>query len=241
MRKRKDQPWSGLEIGLFAAFLFWCAAGLFFSMRGVTPATLAGWPMPEELRNFVALCLRYGDAVLILLAFANTHLQAARQWTPAVARRWGAFILVASFGIETMGAATGLPFGSYHYTDRFGPILGIVPVTIPLAWHVVVTNALFLVRMLVPNCSRLAEAALAGFIATVYDFILEPFATQLKGYWLWTDGSVPPLNYLAWFVLTALLVRLLAPTVSNRYRWDIRPAAILGLTILIFITARTPS
>ena len=118
-------------------------------------------------------------------------------------------------------------------------MLGLVPLTIPLAWHVVVTNALFLVRALAPHVSRLAEAALAGLLCTLYDFILEPFATTVKGYWIWREGAIPPLNYIAWFVLSALLIRLFSPTISNRYRLDPRPFVILGLTIAIFLAGES--
>ena len=97
-----------------------------------------------------------------------------------IARRWGLIVLVCAYGIETFGTITSFPFGDYHYTDRFGPMLGVVPLTIPLAWHVVVTNALFIVRAVTPYASRLAEAALAGLLCTLYDFVLEPFATTVK-------------------------------------------------------------
>jgi len=98
-----------------------------------------------------------------------------------------------------------------------------------------VTNALFLVRAIAPHLPRLAESALAGLLCTIYDFILEPFATTVKGYWIWSDGTVPPLNYIAWFVLSTILIRLFAPAISNRYRLDPRPLLILCLTIAIFL------
>jgi len=232
----KVAGWNIVEKIAFAAFLIWTAAGLIFTLKHISPDTVAHWPVPRWLGRFVDLCLQTGDPILILLAFTNTHLHAARQWSAGIARRWGLIVLVCAFGIETFGAITGFPFGEYHYTDRFGPILGVVPLTIPLAWHVVVTNALFVVRAVAPHASRLAEAALAGLLCTLYDFVLEPFATTLKHYWIWTDGTTPPsLNYVAWFVLSGLLVRLFAPTLSSRYRLDPRPALVLGLTIAIFV------
>jgi uncharacterized membrane protein len=103
---------------------------------------------------------------------------------------------------------------------------------------VVVTNALFVVRAVAPYVSRLAETALVGLLSTLYDFILEPFATTVKHYWVWADGTIPPINYAAWFVLSGLLVRLFAPTLSSRFRLDPRPALILGLMIAIFIAGK---
>jgi putative membrane protein len=233
--RSKGERWNLVEKIALAAFLIWSAAGLIFTLERISPDTIAHWPIPGRLVQFVDLCLQNGDPILILLAFVSTHFHAVRQWTPAIARHWGLIVLVCAFGIETFGAITSFPFGDYHYTERFGPMLGVVPLTIPLAWHVVVTNALFVVRAVAPHVSRLAEAALAGLLCTIYDFILEPFATTVKHYWVWTGGTIPPLNYAAWFVLSALLVRLFAPTLSSRFHLDPRPALILCLTILIFL------
>jgi len=234
-REKKIARWNFWEWVALAAFVIWSAAGLLFTLGRISPATIAQWNLPGDVASFVGLCLRYGDPILILLAFTNTHLHAARQWTAEVARRWVLIVIGAAFVIETVGAETGIPFGQYHYTDDFGPVLGIVPMTIPLAWHVVVTNALFLVRAVAPHVSRFVEAGLVGLICTAYDFILEPFATTRKHYWVWAEGSVPPLNYIAWFGLSALLVLVFAPTLSNRIRFDLRPVLILGLTVAIFI------
>jgi uncharacterized membrane protein len=232
---KRLEPWNVVEKVALSAFVFWVACGMIFTVGHITIETTAAWPLPVWLHQFVDFCLRTGDPILILLAFINTHLHAARQWTGGVARRWGLLIIICAFGIETFGTITGFPFGQYHYTDRFGPMLGVVPFAIPLAWHVVVTNALFLVRAFAPHLSRLAEVATTGVICTLYDFILEPFATTQKHYWIWSEGSVPPLNYIAWLVLSALLVFFFAPTLSSRFSRDPRPALILGLTVAIFI------
>jgi uncharacterized membrane protein len=102
----------------------------------------------------------------------------------------------------------------------------------------VVTNALMIVRIVAPNISQLAEAVSAALLCTLYDFVLEPFASSLRHYWIWTEGTIPPLNYLAWFILSALLIRIFAPTLSMRLRLDPRPWVILGITLLIFIAGR---
>jgi uncharacterized membrane protein len=230
--------WNRLERDLFIAFLAWSGAGLIFTLLHISPESISHGPLPAWLVRFIVFCLGAGDPILIVLAFANTHLHAARQWSPPVARRWGLLLLVASFAIETLGARTGFPFGPYYYTDRFGPPLGVVPMTIPLAWYVVATNSLFIVRALMPHGTRLTEAALTGLLCTVYDFVLEPFATTVKHYWIWTDGSIPVQNYAAWFVLSGLLVRLFAPEASTRFRRDPRPVLILLVTLLIFVAGR---
>jgi uncharacterized membrane protein len=235
------QPWTFNEGVIFGAFLVWSAAGLVFTFARITPATIGTWHLPSSLENFIDLCDYCGDPVLIILAFFNTHLHASRQWTAGVARRWAFIILPCAYLIETVGTNTSLPFGDYHYTDRFGPTLWpgstllTVPLTIPLAWHVIITNALFIVRVFAPHITGLAEALIVGAACTAYDFILEPFATTVKGYWIWSEGSVPLLNYIAWFVLSTLLVDFFAPTLSTKFRYDVRPFLILACTILIFL------
>jgi len=232
------RTWNRPEKSLFIAFLIWSAAGLIFTLLRISPDTITHWPVPGWLRHFVDLCLRTGDPILIILAFSNTHLLAARQWPASLARRWGLIVLISSFGIETLGAYTGFPFGSYYYTDRFGPLLGLVPFTIPLAWHVVVTNSLFIVRAFVSHKSRLIEAAGTGLLCTIYDFILEPFATTVKSYWIWANDTIPLQNYAAWFILSGLLVGLFAPATSLRFPRDPRPIFILAITLLIFAVGR---
>jgi uncharacterized membrane protein len=227
--------WSLLEKIFLGAFFFWFACGFIFIVGHIEPAAIAAWPLPAWLHAFVALCLRTGDPILIFLAFANTHLVAARQWGGTAARRWALFIIVSSLAVETLGAMTGFPFGVYTYTDRFGPVVGVVPLAIPLAWQVVLTNALFLVRAFAPHLPRWGEAAAAGAIATLYDAVLEPFATTVKGYWHWRDGAVPLQNYVAWLVVGTLLVRAFTPTSAGRADRDARPALILGATVLLFV------
>jgi putative membrane protein len=228
--------WSWVEKVFFGAFLFWSLAGLIFTLARISPATVSAWSAPEMLRSFVTGCLRIGDPALLLLAFANSHLHAARQWSAPAARRWALIVLVAALLIETIGVETGFPFGAYRYSDRFGPMLGVVPFTIPLAWHVVVTNAFFLVRAWLPRASQPLSAALTGLVGMAYDFALEPFATRAKHYWNWTDGNVPPQNYAAWFVLSALLAGLFAPGKSAlRFPRDPRPAVLLLATLAIFL------
>jgi putative membrane protein len=232
----RREPWTFTEIFFLVALLFWSSAGLIFTLGRLTPASIGHFLPAGNLRDFVDLCIMSGDTILILLAFINTHLHAARQWTGGVARRWAFTIVSCAYIIETIGTITGIPFGDYHYVpDKFGPMIAYVPLTIPLAWHVIVTNALFLVRAVAPHVGATMEALAAGLICMFYDFILEPFATIVKGYWIWGNGSVPLLNYVSWFVLSALLVRAFAPTLSTRFRFDPRPLIILVLTVLIFL------
>jgi len=240
-RSPARMPWTATDWFFLAAFLIWGLLGLIFTFCQLTPASFGKFHLPPELEGFVDLCIQNGGAILIILAFFNTHLHAARQWTPGIARRWAFTILLGAYLIETIGTLTSIPFGDYRYTDKFGPsvwpgsTLLTVPITIPFAWHVIITNALFIVRTIAPHLSRLGEACAAAAICTAYDFVLEPFATKVKGYWIWNSGSVPILNYVSWFVLSAALIWFFAPTLSSRFRYDPRPGVVLACTVVIFL------
>lgn len=230
--------WNVVERTVLGAFLFWSAMGLLFLFLGTTPARAEAWPVPRGLGLFIAACLRHGDPVLLLLAFANAHLLAARRWGAAVARRWALTVLFCAFALETVGVLTGSPFGRYAYTGRFGPQIGSVPLVIPLAWHVVLTHALLLVRARLPFARRRLEAPLAALLCALYDAVLEPFAWKARGYWVWEEGAVPLQNYAAWFVLSLVILRYLAPP-RDRLEMpappDPRTWIVPGAMLLIFL------
>lgn len=42
-------------------------------------------------------------------------------------------------------------------------------------------------------------------IATCFDIILEPVAVKLN-FWSWENGHIPLLNYICWFIISAVLL-----------------------------------
>jgi putative membrane protein len=86
--------------------------------------------------------------------------------------------------------------------------------------------------------SRFGEALITGLLCMGYDFVLEPFASRVRNYWVWADGIIPPQNYMAWFVLSGLLAWLFAPNYAVRFPRDARPGTILAATLLIFLAGR---
>jgi putative membrane protein len=149
-------------------------------------------------------------------------------------------VVVITGIIETVGAKTGFPFGSYYYTGNFGPrIAGILPVTTPLAWLVIVTSLTLIFRQAWPQARRVVTAAAVATGATLLDVIMEPFATQIKMYWLWEGGVIPLQNYLAWWVVTfGLVMALLPPREQLIIGRDWCPHFILGGILLLFLVTR---
>jgi putative membrane protein len=148
-----------------------------------------------------------------------------------------AIIAVGSGTVATLGATTGRPFGPYEYTPFFGPrIGGVLPAAIPLIWYTILASGHYLVfHCLKPASRRLAALAVASW-ATLFDLAIEPFAACVKSYWVWQTTNVPTQNYLAWFLLSFLLARVVPWGRGPIDRFDPRPltaaAAILFLAII---------
>lgn len=133
--------------------------------------------------------------------------------------RWTAAYLATTLGIgwaaEAFGAATGLLFGSYHYTDALWPALLGVPLVIPMAWAMTAYPCLLAVRSLVR--SRWATALLGGYLFTTWDLFLDPQMVG-EGYWIWHRPErtlpgipgVPVENYLGWAIVTVAMMAVLA-------------------------------
>jgi uncharacterized membrane protein len=83
-------------------------------------------------------------------------------------------------------------------------------------------------------------------LTLLFDFALEPFASRIKNYWLWTPTKFPvtwqgaPVpNFLAWAAVSLLLAVVIAPALINkqpgkRNTPDFHPFALWLGAILLF-------
>jgi putative membrane protein len=154
--------------------------------------------------------------VLLFMFFllANTQLKAIKNFLLSFA-----IAFVISMGTEIIGVNTGLLFGQYQYGPVLGPKILGVPWLIGLNWFVIVyCSGSFLVHSLelmkskfnirVTATSSTAMIVLGGAaMATFFDFILEPVAVKLN-FWTWNNGDIPLYNYLCWFLVSAVLLRI---------------------------------
>ncbi len=158
--------------------------------------------------------------LLTVLAFAFAFLHAGQR----LGWRSAAILLALCFGIslafESVGVATGLVYGPYHYTGLLGPkFLGLVPYLIPLAWFMMMYPSMVMVESLFHDfepgkggwLSILRVAAVGGLVMTAWDLVMDPMMVKI-GYWVW-DGpastrlyfGIPLQNYWGWW-LTSFVV-----------------------------------
>jgi hypothetical protein len=229
---------------LWLAFLVWTAIGFVVLPLDIGERQARGWFGHGMLLRGAIAFLQQSDAIWILLAASNVYLHAAAAEGLPTARRWAAIILVASAVFEWIGVDTGVPFGTYRYTDHFGWRLGgVLPAAIPLAWLVILLCGRYLVLALRPQATRLELALGVAAIALLTDLNLEFVAWKVRGYWIWYPGHGPGTpawppwqNYASWFLLSFLLTLLLPANCELRPRRPAptRPIFILGAMNLLF-------
>ena len=117
-----------------------------------------------------------------------------------------------AYAVESLGVATGFPYGRFFYGDALGPtIAGLVPILLPVSYTPLVVGAVAAAW----GGPRLLHIAWSALILVWMDAVLEPGATSL-GFWVWPEGGayygVPPTNFAGWLLSGTLAATLLLAT-----------------------------
>jgi uncharacterized membrane protein len=159
--------------------------------------------------------VRAGLTVATVVAFflaSTSHalLHRGARWTASlVAVTAGAGLLA-----ESIGTATGVPFGQYDYAGTLGPEVLGVPFVIPLAWTMMAYPCLLVGRRLAAG--PLGATVIGAWALASWDLFLDPQMVE-AGHWTWTDvqlalpgaPDVPVSNYLGWLLVATLMMALL--------------------------------
>ena len=116
-----------------------------------------------------------------------------------------------SYAIEYVGVHTGRPYGEFFYGVDLGPILGGVPLGLPIFFIPLVMNAYLLCLLLLGDRAASTAVRLLAVITTVItmDVVLDPGAVAL-GFWVYPNGGVfygvPLSNYAGWVLSATVAV-----------------------------------
>lgn len=146
---------------------------------------------------------------LLAFTFALLHASQSLSWRSA------GLLLGLTFGVsllfESVGVATGLVYGAYHYTEKLGPMfLGLVPYLIPVAWFMMTYPSYVIAKRLVPADSnvwrwRLWVAGTGAVVMTAWDLAMDPMMVAGE-HWVWDQPGayfgVPLQNYWDWWLTT---------------------------------------
>jgi len=233
----------------------------------------AGW---EQLCHRILLCLfliqfalvwigvvlrhpvfgpsRWPEGVLLVLCAATT-LAALVRHLPAQNVMLASIIILFLLGVvETLGAATGIPFGPRVYTGRVGQeLFHPLPWAIPVVWLVAMLNARGVARLILRRWRRAKNygwwlIGLTGLLVVFFDFALEPFATQHEHYWSWSASRAPTVwngtpwvNFVGRATTTLLILAFVTPAFIQKRPGqpsppDFHPLLVWALCNLLFAT-----
>ena len=194
------------------------------------------------------------ESALLLAGTAATLVALARRLPAQNVAVIAAIIGLASAFITILSAKTSIPFGPRAYTERFGArLFGILPWPVPLLWLCVLLNSRAVARLILRPW-RKAERyglwliAITALLAVATDFGLEPYATQVRHYWIWqTPGALlfwqtaPLVNFWGWAATAVVLLVFAAPWLINKrpvkQSPDFIPLALWLLLNLYFVAA----
>ena len=129
-----------------------------------------------------------------------------------------------AYAIESLGAATGFPYGRFFYGEALGPtVAGLVPFLLPVSYAPLVVGAVAAAW----GGPRLLHVAWSALLLIWMDAVLDPGATSL-GFWVWPEGGayygVPASNFAGWLLSSTLAAALLLTT--GRWAEPPRPALL---------------
>lgn len=133
---------------------------------------------------------------------------------------------LTGFFVEVAGVKTGVIFGEYQYETTLGLKVLDVPPLIGANWLLLVycVGSSFC-RTNQPIYIKVIYGALS---LTMLDFLIEPVAVQLN-MWTWKTEQPPVQNFIAWFLVSAVLLTLFF---SLKFRKD-NPLALWLLILQI--------
>ncbi len=166
--------------------------------------------------------------------FALLHAGQREGWARSL--RLLALVFAISLLFESVGVATGLVYGPYHYTNRLGPMfLGLVPYLIPVAWFMMSYPSFVIADRLIPadwkHWQRVLSVALvAGLAMTAWDVVMDPIMVA-SGIWVWDVSGpyhgIPLQNFWGWWLTiftTIALYLLISGKFLQTGEFKIRPA-----------------
>ncbi len=171
------------------------------------------------------------------IVLACAHAALSYGWKDALALL--AICLVITLAMENLGAATGFPFGHYHFEVGSNlPHVGAIPVIVGPLWFGMGYLSWVVAGTLLGASSRphrklelMALPVVAAFVMTQWDVVIDPPESTISKAWIWHDGGahfgVPLSNYLGWLLTSWLFYQAFALYLSRR-RHVSAPAAEQG-------------
>jgi putative membrane protein len=134
-----------------------------------------------------------------------------------------------TFTIENIGAATGFPFGHYHFAIDAGlPRIGSIPIIVGPLWFGAGYFSWVVASTLLDGADRRLDRPLnvvalpivAAFVMTQWDVVMDRSESTIAKVWIWHEGGadfgVPLSNYMGWLLTSWLFFQAFALYLHRR-------------------------
>jgi putative membrane protein len=174
--------------------------------------------------------LPWAVSVSVLLQAATVLGVLVQAWGVRPTLAAAATVVTLAWLVEFVGSTTGVPFGSYHYTNTLRPQLLGVPLPVPLAWLMLLPAAWAVADLLVGRAARLRFIAVAALAFTAWDLFLDPQMVGW-GFWAWARPGgyfgIPWSNFLGWLLASALITAAVFQPAWRPPRTPTRPLLLV--------------
>jgi uncharacterized membrane protein len=209
--------------------------------RSVPRLEVAGW---VALAIYLAMVIRFAwnptalaqGLAAVGIAIACAHAALAYGWKDALVLL--AICLVTTFTMENIGAATGMPFGHYHFEVGANlPHVGMIPMIVGPLWFGMGYFSWVVAGTLLGGADQrvnrkfdiIALPVVAAFVMTQWDVVMDPPEATISRVWIWHDGGadfgVPISNYFGWLLTAWLFYQAFAIHLARRRKL---PARTIG-------------
>ncbi len=114
-------------------------------------------------------------------------------------------IFLCGYMVEVLGVKTLQIFGNYAYGETMGPKIADVPLLMGANWVLLIFSVGQMVKEIKIRSSILTSL-IGSALLVLLDFFMEPVAMKFD-YWQWYDNVIPIQNYVAWFIISIILLK----------------------------------
>jgi len=194
----------------------------------------------------------WAEAVLIFLTVTATIISLAGHLP--VQQVLLAAVIIAGLGglAHGLAAATAIPFGPIQFLNAGPQLFGYLAWPIPVIWVIAVLNSRGVARLILRPWRKTRSygfwlLGMTATLAVLFDLALEPFATKVRGYWMWMPTKLPvkwfgtPItNLVGWILVVLLALAFATPCLINKQQRprlsapDYHPLIVWLLSVALF-------
>jgi uncharacterized membrane protein len=168
----------------------------------------------------------YSPAIVAVAMIAFVLLHGVQRYGKRLIGQFVLTVFTIGWTFETISIVTGIPFGTYHYTEIMAPFLGHVPVFVLPAYGVMGYASWSLATLILgqrgaglDRVGLVLVPILAALLMVFWDLSMDHLRASVEGRWVWAEGGahygIPWMNYLGWMLVTWLMFQIFAVLVAR--------------------------